>query len=182
MDPSYNIPRCQQPSFSKHFKRLFLDTYWGGHSPVFTEEREKQLCINRDLMAEQYNLKKFHYYYSKFPKKYWKELIIADFIELEHRISYIGVNSHTGEPHHWYPSYVKKRMREWIENHSNIMRHKDHPEYYTDTDKNMVSVFSKYIRDDDTEVLELIEKSGYKQIAPIYNLDQKTFIKVIYKR
>jgi hypothetical protein len=172
------IPRNKQVSYSTRFKGLYEETYWGGHSPL-DEEEEKQLCINRDLMAEQYNLKKFHYYYSKFPKKYYRHLIIADLTEVERMISFIRYKD-DGEPHYHKPSYVKEKMKEWIENHSNIMKHKDHVEYYTDINKNIVSVFSKYVSEDNTDLLELIEKSGYKEIKPIYGLDQRTFIKVIF--
>ena len=176
-----SIARHKQASYSKHFKRLFQDTYWAGHSPIFTEENEKQLCINRDLMAEQFKLKKFYYHTASFPKKYHKEMIVADFAELERRMSIIRIKP-DGEPHYHLKKNIKQYMRNWLENYSNFMRHKDHPEYYTDTDKNIVSVFSVYINDNNTELLELIEKSGYKQIDPIYDLDQKTFIKVITKQ
>jgi hypothetical protein len=172
-EPNRNLPRNKQASY----RPLFNQTYWSGHTPT-GEENEKKLCMNRDLMAEEYNLKKFHYYHTKFPKKYWKELIIADLTDVERRMSIVGT---FGERIVYRKkSCVNRLMRIWVQTYDNIIKHKDHPEYYTDTDKNIVSVFSKYIADDDTETLELIEKSGYKKINPIYNLDQKTFIKVIY--
>ena len=171
-----DTPRCQQGSYSRHFKKLFKDTYWAGSRPVFTEEQEKQLCINRDLMAEQYELKKFHY--SKFPNKYHREMIVADLEDVERRLSIMETCN--GKIIYHSKSDAKHRIKVWIDH--NFMKHKDHPEYYTDTNKNIVSVFSIYIRDDDTKVLELIEKSGYKQIDPIYDLNQKTFIKVIIKQ
>ena len=174
---NYNIPRNKQASHSKYFKKLFEETYWSGHSP-FDETTEKELCFNRDLMAEQYNLKKFHYYHSGFPKKYWRGFIIADLMDVERRMSICFIKEN-GEPHYQKKSYTNRKMREWVEDYANIMKHKDHTEYYTDNDNNIVSVFSKYIRDNNIEILELIEKSGYKQINPIYSTDQKTFIKVI---
>ena len=164
------ISRNKQPYF-KFLNKVFNDTYWSRHTPIFSEVEEKQLCSNRELMADEYSLKKFYWYYGKFPKKYWKELIIGDLTDVEREMSIV----------YRLEKVVKQAMRIWVQNHNNIIKHKDHMEYYTDIDKNIVSVFSKYITDDDTETLELIEKSGYKRINPIYDLDQKTFIKVIQK-
>jgi hypothetical protein len=178
MNSSLNIPRCQQASFSKHFKRLFQNTYWGGHSP-FDEEEEKQLCINRDLMAEQYSLKKFYRYNDDFPKKYREKMIVADITTVWEKMC---AETFDGRISYYSKKDAKRRWNEWLDNYSNFMKHKDHPEYYTDSDKNIVSVFSIYIRDDNTEEIELIEKCGYERIAPIYDLSQMTFIKVIYKR
>lgn len=170
-------PRNKQASYSKHFEKLFKDTYWANHTPE--GEEEKQLCMNRDLMAERYGLKKFSYYSSDFPKKYHKEMIVADLTEVERSLSIM--ETFNGIILYHSKREIKQRMTNWLDNYGNFMKHKDHPEYYTDSDKNIVSVFSKYIRDDDTEGLELIFQSGYKRIEPIYSLDQKTFIKVIFK-
>lgn len=56
---------------------------------------------------------------------------------------------------------------------------RDHIEYYITKQKQILSVFSMFINDDDKELLDLIQKRGYREFKPIYWKDQKTFVKLI---
>ena len=58
---------------------------------------------------------------------------------------------------------------------------RDHIEYYLTKEKQILAVFSMYVKDDDNQTLDLIKSKGYKEFKPIYWKDQKTFIKLIYK-
>ena len=55
--------------------------------------------------------------------------------------------------------------------------YRDHIEYYKDNDNHIISIFSMYCNNED--LINLIQQNGYQIIEPIYNKDQKTFIKKI---
>jgi hypothetical protein len=76
------------------------------------------------------------------------------------------------------PQYATK---EFIVNdkHSYIKDMRDHNEYFITENKNYVCIFSRYYNDVDTKT---ILENGYEEIEPIYNIKDKSFIKIIPKK
>ena len=143
---------------------LFKDTYWANHqiSNARTEDKIKILVKNREEIANRYKLKK-RLCYSKIAKKYLNKICIIDDKEKERRI----VNN-----------YGRRYEYEYLFNYGNFMMYRDHTEYYLTENGDIVSIFSQHRSLDE---LKFIENNDYIEIEPIYNEDQKTFIKVIKK-
>ena len=143
---------------------LFKDTYWANHqiSNARTEDKIKILVKNREEIANRYKLKK-RLCYSKIAKKYLNKICIIDDKEKERRI----VNN-----------YGRRYEYEYLFNYGNFMMYRDHTEYYLTENGDIVSIFSEHCSLDE---LKFIENNDYIEIEPIYNEDQKTFIKVIKK-
>ena len=179
---SYEYRRCNLKSYSKYFKQLFIDIYWAGSCPDSNMDIEKQLCQNRDMLAEKYNLKK-NIKPEKIKKKYYKYIIIYNFKEIEQEKKkqynlYNIYNYSDSIKIKKYNIYYKKYVNDCCNNYNEFFEFRDHIEYYLTNDNKIVSLFSKYFKSDDP-IIKYIEKSGYIKTEPIYELNQSTYIKVI---
>jgi hypothetical protein len=160
-------------------KKLYGSTYWANHSYSYEFEIPEllMLCKNREIIAERYNLiKKID-----IPKKYIKDVIIYDFDTINKMKEKIDKLDKEDVLYKCNKAFCEEKLKRYMKDitadYGQILWNRDHTEYYKTKDKEIVSIFSMY--EEDKYVLDCIEKSGYKIIEPIYEKNQKTFIKVI---
>ena len=169
------IKRCNVASPSKYFDKLYADTFWSRNFKD-SDDIENTLCNNRDLIAERYGLKK-NIDFSNIQKKYYKDIIVYNFDKIDDKNQEVNAYCLTETER---KKELKRYMTESLINWSIFTWARDHIEYYTTNDGNIVSLFSMDYSDPNE--YECIIKSGYKLIEPIYDLGQKTYVKVIQKQ
>lgn len=171
---------------------LFRGSYWGRGCYTEPDGTDLQLFKNRDIIAERYNLKERTR--CKTGKSYniKKNLINAMIIDeetlnknLQKKIQLLETykevrNKNTtitdNEINKLKIECIKKQFTDFGYYREGFNYARDHTEYYLDNDGNTISIFSIW---EDTEMIEKILQNGYIEIEPIYDLNQKTFIKVI---
>ena len=77
------------------------------------------------------------------------------------------------------PKYILKQTI--IFNDNNKTDYRDHIEYYKTKDGNILSLFSLYVAPEDNITKELYYNNGYQLFHPIYDKNQNTYVKLIYK-
>jgi hypothetical protein len=78
----------------------------------------------------------------------------------------------------FYYNHLKKDCEVYEKEGSYDRR--DHIEYYKDTNKNVIIIFSMWVGENQELINKILEK-GYVMIEPLYATDQKTFMKKLYK-
>jgi len=147
--------------------------------------KPKPLGKYRDLLPKEiYNLFKDTYWGNH---QYHHENEKAELYELiENRINI--ANRYNLKKNTCITKIAKKYLKEmalsdierkYINDYGIFMKYRDHPEYYKTKDDNIISIFSQHFTE---EELEATIKAGYQLVEPIYNKNQKTLLKVIYKR
>jgi hypothetical protein len=174
--------------------KIFEWTYWGRGCYTETDGTELQLFKNRDIVAERYKLKKQIASYSPSTRNYIKknliDAMVVDGDILEDKVNKEVDKLERLKKREATDKEIDKATKKGIAEQfsqlgsfsSGFFNYgRDHTEYYLDTDGNIVSIFS-VSSVSGGNLLNDILTSGYKEIEPLYNLGDKTFIKVIPRR
>jgi hypothetical protein len=176
--------------------KIFEKTYWGGgcYNSFNENGTNLQLFKNRDIVAERYKLKKQITSYSPSTRNYIKknliDAMVVDGDILEDKVNKEVDKLERLKKRKATEKEIDKATKNATEEQfsqlgsfsSGFFNYgRDHTEYYLDTDGNTISIFSIPSVNDEN-LFNDIETSGYKEIEPLYNLKDKTFIKVIPRR
>lgn len=176
--------RYMETSLSKYFRKLYIDTYWAGGSPEYSEDRERIICQNRDTIAERYGLKK-NIEYSSIPKKYHNQIIVYNFNEIEKKKDELNEQIYSYRTQKAKDRELKNYMKKSLDKWEIFTWARDHIEYYITKDGKIASIFSINNRNTEYESnvykQKCIEDCGYILIEPIYTIGQNTYIKLIDK-
>lgn len=125
--------------------------------------------------------------YELYKNKYWSNHSYTDSVQNENYIKHLeelGINRKIVAEKYGLKPLKNIKIPEYAHKEFQVIKDKyrdirDHNEYFITKDKEYVCIFSRYYNDDDTETI--LDK-GYCLIEPIYNTDDKTFIKKVPKR
>jgi len=144
------------------YPSIYKNSYWGNHRGR-GDAPDQEIIKNRNEFITNYNIKS--YKSTKIAKK-----------KLEH-IFIMG--DEKGNKTEMTKS-VKQQFDFWCISDGCF---RDHAEFYEIYDqkndfgkKKLMSVFSTHLSEKD---VNLASQHGYIEVAPLYSLDQKTFIKII---
>ena len=71
---------------------------------------------------------------------------------------------------------IRKKFQLKDENGNMLNWYRDHTEYYKTNKKETICIFSQYVKDKDKK---LLEANGYIEIAPMYDMGQNTYMKMV---
>jgi len=141
------------------YPSIYKNSYWGNHRGR-GDAPDQEIIKNRNEFITNHNVKS--YKSTKIAKK-----------KLEH-IFILG--DEKGNKTAMTKS-IKQQFDSWVISDGCF---RDHAEFYEIQNeigkKQLMSVFSTHLSEKE---VNLASQHGYIEVAPLYNLDQKTFIKII---